>query len=1093
MTHGRISSAVCSLLVVLFIASPLHAQFSSAVEGSVTDQSGAAVAGANVVLTGAETGVEHSTVTSAEGYFRFASLGPGEYKLTVTAQGFGSVTQKNIDLTAMRVQTVPVKMQVASGQTSVEVTAAPTPLELDDAKISSVTTEREVQELPLEGRNVYNVLAQTPGVTGVGLMGQPTADIFYATTVPAVNANGQPNSGNSYYLDGVSLNDSPSEGDAKLVPNADSVQELTVSTTNYSAQYGKGSSVITLITSKSGTNAFHGSLYEHHGDNKLTSRNFNQNTPNPITGHIINPFRRNEFGGSLGAPIKKGRTFFQFSWDQVRSTNSDAFSSTAETADFTTFMKTNFPNNISTSLLTKYTPALTGLNHPQTVAQVEFAQTGVVCSGTGPLGMPCDMNLLTNGVHAFSTIHNGLQWNTRIDHSFANSKDRIYGNVYRTTLDESGGESVRPTFNIVIPQHSLFIGLNWTHVFSPSLLNEAAGGFTRTTAFIPCNLCQIVPMSINGINNGFGDGFAPATFAQNDFHWRDMVSFVHGKHVLKAGFEMFHNQDYAPFTPVFDRPNYNFETVFDFAADTPSQEGGINFDPRTGGAENGNRYNVSSTYGFYAQDDLKVKPNLTVNLGLRWDYSSNPTETQGLISVLKPGTGSTLLERITGLSVGPAKQYFQDHKIYYFAPRFGFAWQPVENWSVRGGFGIFFNRGGNDVWSDTTRNNPPFGASLTADIHNPSGPQPVYGFCASGTFPFNCPIPPLSPGQFNERGGPLGAQVDIGGPTPGLKQAYAENWFLGVQRSFGRSWIVEADYTGSTGVHLYSIIDRNRVVGDRDPVTFVVTRPNIFFGRINYADNSNHSSFNGGTFLVRKRFDAGYSFQVAFTKGKTIDLMGAAPGCNKCSENANVFDAYNISFQRGLSDQDVSKQLSFNFNWDIPKPKTDNAFVARTLGGWELSSLASFQSGTPQTVFIAGGPATDYNLDGNNYDLPNTPSFGHTKTGLSRSDYMKGVFKASDFPSPCPTAVPCGVEGNLGRNTFRGPGFAQVDLSLAKNNRLPWFSSEGANLQIRGEFFNLFNRVNLTNWVTNLADGNFGKAVGSRQARTIRLSARITF
>ena len=1088
MTRGHSSLAVCCLLAVVFIASPLHAQFSGAIEGSVTDQSGAAVPGANVVLTGADTGVAHSTVTSGEGYFRFPSLAPGGYKLTVTAQGFGSVTQKNIELTAMRVQTVPVKMQVASAQTSVEVTAPPPSIELDEAKISSVTTAREVQELPLEGRNIYNVVAQTPGVTGTGLMGQPDLDIFFATTVPAINANGQPNSGNSYYLDGSSLNDSPSEGDAKLVPNPDSIQEVVVSTTNYAAQYGKGSSVVTLITSKSGTNMFHGSLYEYHRDNKLTARNIFQNTPNPITGHILNPFRRNEFGGSLGGPIKKDSTFFFFSWDQVRATNSDAFASTAETSDFVNFMKTNFPNNISTSLLTKFTPVVNGLNSFQTVAQVELAQTGQTCSGTGPLGMPCDMNLLATGVHSFSTIHNGLQWNTRIDHSFANSKDRIYGNVYRTTLDTSGGETVRPTFNIVIPQHALFIGLNWTHVFSPSLLNEAAGGFTRTTALIPCNLCQILPMSVNGMP-GFGDGFAPATFAQNDFHWRDMASFIHGKHSLKAGFEIFHNQDFAPFTPVFSRPNYNFETVFDFAADTPTQQGGINFDPRTGGPENGSRYNVSSTYGFFAQDNWKVTSTFTANLGLRWDFSSNPTETQGLISVLKPGTGSTLQQQITGLAVGPAKQYFQDHKIYYFAPRFGFAWQPfaARNWSVRGGFGIFFNRGGNDVWSDTTRNNPPFGASLTADVHVPSGPQPVYGFCASDKFPFNCPIPSLSPGQFNERGGPLGAQVDIGGPVPGLRQAYAENWFLGVQRSFGHNWIAEADYTGSTGVHLYSIIDRNRFAGGRDPVTGIVTRLNSFFGRINYADNSNHSSFNGGTFLVRKRFDAGYSFQVAFTRGKTIDLLGGAPGCNKCSENANVFDAYNINFQRGLSDQDVSKQLSFNFTWDIPKPKTGKAIVDRILGGWELSSLASFQSGLPKTVF-ASTSATDFNLDGNNFDVPDTPAFGHSKSGLSRSDYLKGVFTASDFPAP-----PLGQEGNLGRNTFRGPGFAQLDLSVAKNNRLPWFSSEGANLQIRGEFFNLFNRVNLTNWDTNLASGTFGKATGVLQPRTIQVSARLTF
>jgi hypothetical protein len=566
-----------------------------------------------------------------------------------------------------------------------------------------------------------------------------------------------------------------------------------------------------------------------------------------------------------------------------------------------------------------------------------------------------------------------------------------------------------------------------------------------------------------------------------------MLSFTHGKHALKTGFEMFHNQDFAPFTPTFSRPNYNFETVFDFAADKPSQEGGINFDPRTGGIQNGNRYYVDSSYGIYVQDDWKVRPTFTANLGLRWDFNSNPSEVHDQLSVLQLGSGSILPQQIAGISVVPATHVFQIHRIGYFAPRFGFAWQPAPTWSVRGGYGVFFNRGGNDVWSDTLRNNPPFGASLTADIHVPAGPQPVYGLCASATFPFNCPIPPLSPGKFNERGGPLGSQVDIGGPDPGLRLAYAQNFFFGIQHSFLRNWVAEADFSGSTGIHLYSIIDRNRFAGGRNPVTGTVTRLNPFFGAINYADNNNHSSYVGGTFFVRKSFSSGYSFQVAYTTGKTYDLMGAAPGANKGSENARVVDAYNLNFQRALSDQDVSKQFSFNALWVLPKPSGGNGFVKTIGGGWELSSLTSLSSGTPQTVFTTNA-SQDFNLDGFNYDIPNTPSFGHTLKGLHRSNYLTGVFKASDFPLP-----PLGQEGNLGRNTFRGPGFAQVDAALAKNNRIPWFSKDGANVQIRVECFNLLNRVNLTGWDTNLSDGLFGKATSAFQARTIQLSGRLLF
>jgi len=1121
------------LVMLLMSASAAFAQFSSSIEGSVTDSTGAIIPGAKVVLTGTENGVTSETQSNSAGFFRFPSLGAGSYKITVSMDGFGTVTEANIDLNAMSVRDASVKLQPSSVSTSIEVDAAPTAVETDEAQISAVTDAQSVAELPIQGRNIYTVANQTPGVTGTGLMGSSAAntDIFYATTTPAVVANGAPNHGNTYLLDGVSLDDSPSGGDAKLVPNPDSVQEVVVSTSNYSAQFGKASSLVTQITSKSGTNKFHGTGFEQHQSSGLTARNEFQNYKDPINGYIT-PYHRNEFGGSFGGAIRKDKTFVFGSWDQVISSTSSTGSTTVEDPDFVSWMSTNLPNNLSTKLLTQYKPVVGTATSVATVADVESSQGGAPdaahnCAdtendpnGIGPLGLPCSMNMIDTANGTTVNIHNGYQYNVRVDQAFKDSRDRVYANMYNTHLLGPWDTSVRKAFDINFPQDAWFGAINYTHVFSPSIVNEDAFGYTRTSVVIPCNDCNLLPVGVNGIV-GFGDGFAPVGFAQNDFHWRDMVSIVHGKHAIKTGAEWFHNQDYAPFTiPDNRQQGFGFDTIFDFASQNVDTYGTVSFDPTTGGTANNNRYFRDSTYGAYVQDDWKVSRDLTVNLGIRWDATSNPSEAHGTLSTLTMGTGSTLLQQIEGISVGlnpdPSKRHpFIDHKQTYFAPRFGFAWQPfgLRNWSVRGGAGVFFDRGGNTNWSDTETGNPPIDANFTASVHTPGSPQPpAFGLCQSATFPYNCPLPAgltttLPP--LNPRGG-YGNYNGIGGPDPHLKMAYAENYFFGIQRSFKSNWIAEADYIHSNGIHEYSITNMNRVDGINNIqytgsgyTETLGALPNPYFAGINYASNRAGSNYNGFTSYVRKSFKSGYEFQVAYTVQKTIDLMSTVPGQQKGAENSIVIDAYNVSRQRGLSSQDTPKQLSYNGLWKIPTPGLSNGLLKNVVGGWQVSALGTLMSGFPATVYTSK-PQDDFNLDGQNYDLPNVPSFGATIKGLSRSKFLSGTFKTTDFPLPVDAnGVPTGQEGSLGRNTFRGPGFAQTDAAVAKDTHLPFFFHEGGDLQFRIDAYNLFNRVNMQGWDTNLADGgvnssgqsfgNFGKATGVAQARTLQLSAKFTF
>ena len=400
-------------------------------------------------------------------------------------------------------------------------------------------------------------------------------------------------------------------------------------------------------------------------------------------------------------------------------------------------------------------------------------------------------------------------------------------------------------------------------------------------------------------------------------------------------------------------------------------------------------------------------------------------------------------------------------------------------------------------WTDQIRGNPPFQSAITASTQTPTGPQPVYGLCKLDVSPFNCPFPTGLRVGVNDRGGPIGARAGIGGTAPDLRNAYTINRFFGIQYAFTSNWILEADYLGSQAVHLYLNTNRNRFAGD---LSFDATlnRLNQSFAGIGYTDNSGWAKHNGGTVSLNKRFNRGYTFMTSFTFGKTVSVQDAT-GVGRDSLLSQVVDAYNINAQRGLASFDISKRLSFNLVYDVPKNLFGSRFASATLGNWQLGVVGSFQDGYPFWV-VAG---QDLNGDGNNFDVPFTPAFGNSKHA-DLSDFINGGWlRAADFPIPACTrrnatgaCVGWASGGDLGRNTFRGPGLKLVDLSLGRSFGIPWFyGKEGARFQFRTEFYNLFNRVNLDprTVVANMSNGNFGRATTAFYPRTVQLAARIEF
>ena len=1108
--RGLAKIAACLSLLWIVGSTTVFAQFQSAIEGTVTDAAGAVIAEAQIVLTDVATNVSQTTRSNSVGFYRFPPLGPGTYKITASAKGFVSVTQENITLGGSETRTVALVLKVGDVAEQVTITAEPPPVQLSEPKVGTSITSFEVRNLPMAGRNILDLVSLTAGVTGVGNMGQTAGgnDIFSLTGNPLVNANGQRGDGNGFYVDSASVNSNPDPGTFYVVPNPDAIAEFSVSLNDYSAEYGRSGSIVINAVTKSGNNGFHGSIFEYHRNNKLTARNVFQNTVNPVSGRILPATRRNEFGGSLGGPIQKDKMFFFFSWDQLRSSNAITRLVTAETPEFVNFMRANRPNNKSTFLLTNFPMGDIGpfqAGTVQTVAQVMTVFGLPACSGTGPLGMPCNMPIRGTAVQDFAPTRNGLQWNVRVDRYFRNGNDRVYVNGYRRTADAEG-TNLRTEFRNGFASNPItnYANVNWTHTFNAQMINEASIAFTRFLGNQDCSHCEIPPIAAPGLSEGFGNGFAPTLFIQNDYHWRDILSINRGTHSLKAGVEIFRDQENDQFSAAAQRPSYGFLNLFDFAGDVVLTQGGVNYDLRTGAPSSQDVQYRATTYGLFVQDNWKIRKDLSINSGLRWDFSSNPYEKNDRLSTIILGSGSTFQERLTNASVQIVPSVFQEHRIGYFAPRLSFAWAPARfdsRLSVRGGIGVFMIRWPNIAWSDRVRDNPPYEAGVNADTRVPAGPQPVYGFCALDVSPFNCPFPTGLRIGVNERGGPIGAnglpvRAGVGGTAPDLRYAYTINRFFGIQYAFNSNWIIEADYLGSQAVHLYSNTDRNRFVGDLS-LDATRNRLNQFFAGMSYTDNSAWAHSNSGTVSLRKRYSQGYTIITSFTFGKTLSVQDAT-GVGRDSFLSPIVDAYNLNAQRGLAAFDIAKRFTFSFVYDVPTNLFSNKIANAIIGSWQLGTIGVFQDGYP--FWVQAG--LDLNGDGAGPDVPFTPAFGNSKPA-DRSDFLTGFMTPADFPLPActrrnaaGTCVGWASGGDLGRNTFRGPGLANVDLSLGRSFRIPWFvGKEGAKFQFRTEFYNLFNRVNLNPGTvsTSLQAGNFSRATGVFNPRTIQLSARIDF
>lgn len=1084
-------------LCVLVAPGLAEAQFNAQLQGTVTDQTGGVLPRATVVLRNTATGVELTTVADNDGGFRFPNLAPGGYQLKVELSGFRTAT---VEATVLTQQTsnVKVTLEVATATEQVSVVGKPVGIDVADSRVHATYGEEALRDLPFQGRNFLGLMAVAPGVTGKGAIGGgapgDAPDNFSTEKTVDVSANGRNSGGNQFIMDGLNTTSNIIQGVANLSPNPDAIQEMAIQTNTFSVAEGRASSVNVAITTKSGTNGVRGTGSYIFTNQDFLARPFFRTT-------AFDPFYKHDMSGTIGGPIVQNRTFFFASVQPLfsRLTNADSVR-TYESPEFVAWARQNFPNSLGTRVLTEH-----GMKNVVTTGVLRTARDvfGDQCGTVAARNIPCDLPMVAEGRFKPSPFRNGLQWNTRIDHYLNGGRDRVYGNYFRTTLDAEI-VAVRDGYDTSNKNVSDAIQTNWTRTLSPNLVNEFAFGWLRVEGNGGTD--PALPMSVPNINIGFqstglSPTWGPATFIQNNYNWKNVVTWVKGAHLLKFGFQAWYGDDDARFSPVRSRPTFDFNNLLELVTDDPREQRDVAYDPLTGQTASGGYRHLMSTFGAYVQDDWKVKPNLTLTLGLRWDdYGDIRPDRDKTISFANifPGSGSDD-ERFANASVRSVDSIYGRRLNKNFSPRAGFAWDPSNEakWMIRGGVGLYKD------WiplgeANRVTGNPP-GLAFPV-FRRGESPAPIFSLGASNSYPFGFVLPKLPSREINEAGGLVGTRVNVGGINRDILPTNTLIHSLGFERQLPFSLVGGATYNGSRTWDGIIGTDFNRVPGDL-VTDGTLNRLNPNFAQMYFEFNGNKVWYNGLIFTLRRNLSRRTSFQSSYTLSKVEDYGQAGTRINRDGPFQLVSQNHYRQY-KAAADHDRRHRFSFAGTWHLTSASGRGGLKGALLDGWMVAGIGIFESGPPINVvnraafqatrdangrFIAYLPNSgDYNGDGFNYDYPNRPSQDFTGSH-SRDEYVAGIFTAADFPRP-----EAGTLGDLPRFFYRGPGFAQVDLGFIKGLPLPVVGSRGG-LQFRVDLFNIFNRVNLANVNGDLNSATFGRSTGTFQPRVVQFGVRVSY
>jgi len=1119
-----------ALAFLVLTCSVSYAQFTGNIQGVVQDPSGAGIPKATVTLVNAATQVTATTVTDSGGNYRFVSLAPGAYKFTVEASGF-SKSERTVTLQTNQTLDVPVSLKVGAVSEAVTVNAEAPLVNTAETRNQMTLETPELSTLPLAGRSFVSLVTLAPGVSGLGTMGGGApggggtpgsgVDNYSTETAVDVSANGQGTVGNKFIVDGLDVNSSIRQGVLNLTPNPDAIQESSIQVNTFSVEYGGASSIQMANTTKSGSDQFHGLASDYFNYQKMYAKTeFMKATDD------YHPFHSNNFSGAIGGPIIPHHQFFFFFAAEPFRSSAATGGATINSPDpqFAAFAQATFPGTFGTKILNTYAPTgLSGSSVSKTANDI-FPGT---CGTAATNNLPCSTAMIDTGIFNSSNFRNGDQYFVRVDKYFKN--DRIYGSFFRTTLS-FGGPAVIPQFGSTNHNTERAVQVNWTHTFSPTTLNEAIfaqnrieGVSNQTGDFTVPSVGVTGLSNLDGFGGFYGQGFALGDFIQHNYHWRDVLTHVRGAHVFKFGYEGWFGDDVEPFQGPWSMPKFQFDNLLNLAQDLPHTEGGVTYDPVTGQQKLWEWNAASRTWGLFAQDTWKAKRNLTLTLGFRWDDQGNPYSRSDstVFGNFYLGPGQTFQEQVaTGFA--KATHHALNHTLNnVLNPRVGVAWDVTGkgDWVVRGGFGVYANWLSQANVQEEFRSSPP-GLIRPTFFQGSGANSPVFVQGTGGKPPFGFTYPPLAGSALcptapclDDKGGIPGASLVIGGINPNLKTPTAYIFAATLERRLGNNLVASVLYSGSHSDNLIAGgnqagnvsygTDINALPGDllihKNP-----TRLNTSFGEIDYADNDRVANYNGVTFDVRGRAKHAF-FDASYTRSSSKDDMGTGGSPN--SLDGSYPTALNPHQFYGPSPWDVPNRFSLTLNYQLPGLNGGHGAAGQLTGGWGISATGIYQTGYPFTVIttaafsgvcaVNGDPnnpcpsptnpitafspgSGDYNADGDNRDFPNVTSY---REATSRSAYLNGVFSAGQFAAPA-----LGTNGDEKAQQFRQPSFTETDLTAYKDTRL----TERLNLQLRFEFYNLFNHPNLY-LDRNFANGSFGKAVSQQLPRNWQVGAKLTF
>ena len=1057
--------------------------------GTVRSQDMAVLPGVMLTLTHRATGLERRVVTANDGTFVVSSLPLGEFTLKAELANFKTETRSGIELRSAERLQLDLILEVGNVDQQITVTDAPDLLKTANAEISEVISNQRVVDLPLNGRLFANltqlsdnVVAEPRGTRGAAL-GQ---------TGPTVAIAGQRGGHNMYFLDGVSVTDQYFNN-LTVSPSIDSIQDFTIQKSIYAAEYGGKASATISASTKAGTNQLHGSAYEFLRNSAMDARNF-------FDGPVVPPLRQNQFGATLGGPIKKDRTHFFLSGEALRSRSAltSTFSlpqASVRTGDFS-------------GLATVYDPLST---NPQTGRRVAFPMNQIPLVRLDTIAqtflqkvpLPNAPGNVQNLLSASPSSNDNTQFTARIDHKLT-EKDQLYAratysnsNTFRPYGSTDLNETLVPGFGTSITTYTRNVAVNLTHVYSPALVQDFRFGALRVTGgqglqnqgvdFAGATGLQGVTrdpsqvgfpaINLSNAYSSMGDPSEVVSRRNTSFDFFTNLSWNRGAHALKFGLYVF-------------RLRFN-------PADAPNARGSFTFTPRfsssAAGLSDGNAFadfllgapstalsgigqgeeNGRTTWTHvYAQDDWRATRDLSLSYGLRYEINGQISDTSNRLSNIELGrfvvasdangnidpSAQALLPLIpvpvvTSQAAGYNPSLLSP-SYARLAPRFGLAWKPFgsDKTVIRAGFGLFFNQWAYSVQTVLMLNLP-------------------FYFNKNVTTASDALVPILT--TRNILLSPTNGTIGGAGMDSNFHPEYAESWNGSFQRMLSRNWVAEAGYFGSKVVGADDSTWNNIPVPGPGPVA--ARRPDPLLSGFRVVHWGGSSKYHSLTAKLEKRFTGGLAANVNYVWSKATDVA-SSPGPT-FSESNYPQNVLNRSLDHALSSFDHRHRLAVSLTYELPFANHRSDWIGKTAGGWAVMGIGTYQSGAPFTV----------NLPNDNANIGAGPSqrpdlIANPNLGAQTPDHW---FNTTAFVMPAPYTF-----GNAGRNVVFGDGLVNTDVSLVKRNRI----RDKVALEFRAELFNVFNNTNFADAPGRIAfTPSFGRYFSANNPRQVQLALKLAF